>query len=459
MTRLDPHSSRRALQLVLIGVVAALVGFLATAAIRDRRAAPSTPPSAPRALSGATASPSAAPSSAELPMPSPAGVRRALSGKVRSPGLGGRLLARVVDARSGTVLYDRSGSTGAAPASTAKLMTAAAALDRYRPTTRFPTTVLAGAAAGTVVLVGGGDPTITAAATNVAGAYPHSARISALADQLRTAHVSVTRIVVDDSLFTGPAVSPNWAPGDAPSDYAAPITALMVDGGRANPTDTLRSGNPAAAAGQALAQDLGNPSIAVIAGRAPARAKPLARVYSAPLSVLIEQMLHQSDNVIAEVLARHVAIAAHRASSFLGAAHAVRAVLARLGARIGAGMLDGSGLSAADRVSPAALVAVLRVIAGTTAPSLRGIVGALPVARWSGTLFDRFSSATTASAAGRVRAKTGTLTGVSSIAGYVHDRSGRLLVFAFDADRAGATGAAEVALDRMAAALAGCGCR
>ncbi len=62
-----------------------------------------------------------------------------------------------------------------------------------------------------------------------------------------------------------------------------------------------------------------------------------------------------------------------------------------------------------------------------------------------------------------VRAKTGTLTSVSALAGVVHDSDGRLLAFAFVADEVapgdGPTTAAEAALDRLASILARCGCR
>ncbi len=452
-------SAPRVLLVIVIAAVAALAGYLATVTVRGS-GDPTTPQvRVPRALSDATASAPASRSPTSAPVPSAAGVRRALAAAVASPALGARVLARVVDAQTGTVLYDRSGATAAAPASTAKLATAVALLADYGPTRRFPTRIVAGATPGTVVLVGGGDPTISEARPGTPSAYSFAPRMSSLADQLGTTNRRVTRIVVDDSLFSGPAVSPDWAPGDAPSEYAAPITALMVDGGRDRAADTARSGAPNIAAGRALARALRHSGLPVTAGRAPAHATLLAQVRSAPLSVLIRQMLQESDNVIAEVLARQVAIAEHRAASFTGSARAIRTVVARVGAQIGSGMRDASGLAAADRISPAALVAVLRLVVGPRAAALREIVTALPVAGWSGTLYDRFLSGSTASALGRVRAKTGTLTGVSALAGLVHDSSGRLLVFALDADRAAATDPAETALDRIASTLAGCGCR
>ncbi|MGH8862927.1 MAG: D-alanyl-D-alanine carboxypeptidase/D-alanyl-D-alanine endopeptidase, partial [Jatrophihabitantaceae bacterium] len=171
--------------------------------------------------------------------------------------------------------------------------------------------------------------------------------------------------------------------------------------------------------------------------------------------------LQNSDNVIADILARQVAVAEHRAASFTGAVTAIRTVLARLGVQVGAGMKDGSGLASSDRVSPAALVGVLRLVAGAGPPAaaqLHLIASTLPVAGWSGTLADRYTQGGQRFAAGRLRAKTGTLSTVSSLAGLVHDRSGRLLVFSFDADRAIGTDAADAALDTLATALSRCGC-
>ena len=180
----------------------------------------------------------------------------------------------------------------------------------------------------------------------------------------------------------------------------------------------------------------------------------VASVRSAPIVTLVSQMLMESDNVIAECLARLVAVAEGRTASFTGSAQAVRATLTRLGTDPGGGMVDGSGLAAADRVAPAVLAALLRDIA--VRPALRDVVTALPVAAWSGTLAERYVGSR---AAGDVRAKTGTLAGVSTLAGFVHDRDGRLLIFAVAAVRTGPTPAAETALDALVTRLQQCGCR
>lgn len=454
---------------IVLAAGAGLGGYVLTRDIRVHRAAaqPTTASPTPSALASATDAPATATPAPRAVQPLPAGVAAALAAAAADPALGGRVLGEVADGLSGAVLYSRSAATPAAPASTGKLLTAAALFTVRAPTARLSTRVLAGPA-GTVVLVGGGDPTLTGAPSGRPGAYAGAARISDLAAQVRRALAAsrgtVTRIVVDDSLFAGPSVSPDWAPEDVPSDYASAITAVIADGGRATPRAAIRSATPDLAAGRELAAALGIAAAPVTRGTAPPGAKPLAAVNSPPLSVLVEQMLQSSDNVIAECLARQVALATAKPASFTGAAAAIRSTLAGLGVDPGAGMRDGSGLAADDRVSPAALAGVLRLVVGAAHPALHDIVTALPVAAWSGTLTDRYlPDSTSARGAGVVRAKTGTLTAVSSLAGIVHDADGRVLVFALIADAVPpgveATRAAEAALDRLAATLAGCGCR
>jgi D-alanyl-D-alanine carboxypeptidase/D-alanyl-D-alanine-endopeptidase (penicillin-binding protein 4) len=452
--------------LVLIVAMCAAGGYLLVHHARLDRAADDAAASRPSAaaVSAAADRPRAAPAPTGAPVPSAAAVTRALAAGAHDAALGPRLLGTVLDPVTGATLYNSAATATAAPASTAKLLTAVAALTVHRSADRITTTVVAGAAPGQVVLVGAGDPTLSAAPAGVAAAYAGAARLTDLAAQLDKAGVRPTSVAVDDSLFAGPAVSPDWAAEDVPSEYASPITAVLADGGRDAPNDTIRSSEPDLAAGRELATMIGVPEADVARASAPTGARVLASVQSPPYEVLVGQMLQSSDNVIAECLARLVARAVNAPATFIGAADAVAEVLRGLGVPAGAGMKDGSGLAADDRLSPAALAATLRVIVSPGHPVLHEIVTALPVAAWSGTLADRFlTSSAGAAGAGVVRAKTGTLTSVSALAGLVHDSDGRLLVFAFVADEVapgtGPTAAAEAALDRLAGILAGCGCR
>ncbi|WP_462185856.1 D-alanyl-D-alanine carboxypeptidase/D-alanyl-D-alanine endopeptidase, partial [Frankia sp. CcWB2] len=180
--------------------------------------------------------------------------------------------------------------------------------------------------------------------------------------------------------------------------------------------------------------------------------------YSPPVRVLVERMLTQSDNDLAESLGRLVAHRRGLPASFAGATHAVRGVLAEAGIPVaGMTLADVSGLSIANLIMPMTLVAILRAAVLPGRPALRTVLTGLPVAGFSGTLGDRYTTGDTAIGAGDVRAKTGTLHNVSSLAGQLVDADGRLLLFAFlsPAEEAGGT---KAALDRAAAALAGCGC-
>jgi serine-type D-Ala-D-Ala carboxypeptidase/endopeptidase (penicillin-binding protein 4) len=126
-------------------------------------------------------------------------------------------------------------------------------------------------------------------------------------------------------------------------------------------------------------------------------------------------------------------------------------------------LADGSGLSRNDRVTPALLTDALMLAVKPDHPELRVLFPGLPVGGYSGTLRDRYRKpAGGAAAAGQVRAKTGTLSGLSAIAGVVVDADGRTLVFAVIADAVPNAGGnpspSQEALDRLAAGLASCGC-
>ena len=199
-----------------------------------------------------------------------------------------------------------------------------------------------------------------------------------------------------------------------------------------------------------------------VAQTAPAHASGIASVSSPPLSAVVQQMLEESNNVIAENLARQVALATGEPASFSGAAAAVIRELRRLGVSAGVYIVDGSGLSPENAIAPATLVKVLEV--AMTDPGVRSLLAGLPVAGFSGTLSAGQSvfSGIGGAALGSVRAKTGNLGTVTALAGLVSDKSGTTLVFALMADQIPAERmlpAAAKAIDVAAATLAGCGCR
>ncbi len=450
--------SGRWLIAAIIVTVLAIGGGLTAGLVRPHGAAPTWRPGPVDAPAG----PVLAALGTEAPEPSPAGLAARIQGLLANAALG-HVSASVVDVASGDPLFDLAGGGAVIPASTAKLLTAAAVLTARGPDYRIATRAVAGTAPGEVVLVGGGDPTLAASATM---SYPGAARLDRLAEQVvaTMGGDAPTHIVVDSSLYSGPTLAPTWFAQDAKDGFIAHITALMTDGARQNPRRTAeqspRYPQPDLAAGQLFARAFGLPASAVSFGTAPADARPLGQVLSPPVSRLVEMMLQQSDNLIAEALARQTALAKGQPASFEGGAAATRQALAELGVPMaGLGLVDGSGLSHANKVSTQLLTSLLAKAAATDAPQLRPILSGLPVAGYSGTLSSRYlRQASGGAAAGTVRAKTGTLSGVNALAGLAVDADGRLLSFAVVANGTTAASQAEAALDRVAAAIAACGC-
>ncbi|GAA3274920.1 hypothetical protein GCM10020218_021260 [Dactylosporangium vinaceum] len=397
---------------------------------------------------------------AQAPVPTQGGVASALQPLLSVPQLGPHITASVVDVSTGQTIYSSEPDAAMTPASTTKLVTAAAALAARGPAYRIETRVVAGAQPGEVVLVAGGDPTLAVFPTSY---YPGAARIDDLAKQVKEAlgGQAPTRVTYDVSIYTGSGTGPGWDADATTGGSGAVMTPIMTEGGRQKQQKySQRYPRPDLQAAQAFASALGVPANAVAAGNAPSGAKELGKVQSAPMARMVEFMLQESDNVLADALARQVALAKSQPASFEGGAAATKSVLEGLGLPVtGYGLVDGSGFSRNDKLSPALLTAVLAMAARADRGDLHTIFSGLPVAAYSGTLATRFLKADQGgSAAGLVRAKTGTLTGVNSLAGVVVDADGRTLAFAFMADQTTNADQAVVALDRVAAALAACGC-
>ena len=215
-----------------------------------------------------------------------------------------------------------------------------------------------------------------------------------------------------------------------------------------------RATDPAHAAATAFAALLRSDGVTVTGDTAPASGAGgtrLAAHQSAPLSVLVERMLTDSDNDLAEALARQIALASGRPASFAGGAKAIPAALRRYGVPLGhAVFADGSGLDHVDALSPAILTRVLALAASPSHPELRPVLTGLPVAAFTGTLASRFGAE---AGAGVVRAKTGTLTGTNTIAGVTVTPAGRVLAFSFMTQGATSASAAQAALDALASAV------
>jgi len=448
-------------------VVLALAGSTGTATVLTVPALtrPDTPAPAPVVIVAPV--PVLGPLAGTAPSATAAGVGAVLDPLASARGLG-EFTGSVTDPATGTLLWSRAAGTPLVPGSTVKLLTSAATLLTLDPTERLVTRVVAGPEPGTVVLVGGGDPTLTALPAEKVGVYPDPARLTALADAVRKATPTpVRRVLVDTSRYRGPTMQATWDPVDVDGGFVTPIEPLMLDGGRKDPAepDGARVFDPALTAGRALAGLLGADTGTVAEGTAAPGATVLGKVASAPVSDLVEHTIRTSDNVLAEMLAREVAIERKAEPSFEGAAAQTLLALSQAGFdTAGAELVDGSGLSTADRV-PAQLLGA--VLAEAAAPAqgardtqfLRPIVTGLPVAGGDGTLVDRFANGSpSASGRGVVRAKTGTLTGVSSLAGIVTDADGRLLVFALMSNGVN-PGQVRPRLDAIAAQLGRCGCR
>jgi serine-type D-Ala-D-Ala carboxypeptidase/endopeptidase (penicillin-binding protein 4) len=453
------------LVLVLVGSAAANLAFGLDARWfgLDHTTTPAQiPPPAGLDLAAGTVAPPVAASSPGGAV-DPAAVRAAVAPYVGDPALGRHVDVAVSALNSGQVLF-RSGAGAVTPASTTKLLTTAAALASLGPSSRFRTVVRQ--AGDRIVLVGGGDPFLASTRQAAKGLYPARATLEELATRTAAALVAQGRTTVtlsyDDTLFTGPKVNPAWPASYLPEDVVPPITALWADEGR-DAADHYVS-DPSNAAAAECAGALGRHGVrvsgAVRPGVGAATDPEIAVVQSAPLSQIVEHTLAVSDNNAAEVIGHHVGLSVRHDASFAGGVAAVMQVLQQLGVpTTGSTVYDGSGLSRHNRLTADTLLGVLRVAAAADHPELRAVVTGLPVAGFTGSLQWRFDDAP-AAARGRVRAKTGTLTGVSGLAGLITDVDGNRMAFVAIADKVARpqTLAARHDLDLIAGALGACRC-
>ncbi len=402
------------------------------------------------------------------PQPAPKKLAALLAPLAGSGALGSTSVV-VRDALTGTVLLDRDGATPRIPASTVKLLTAAAIESTTTPTTTFLTTVVDGPGPGHITLVAGGD-TLLAPGSGDPDAVAGRAGLKDLAAQVAAALKAAGRTSVvlglDLSFGRGPATAPTWPSAYRPQGTTSAVAML----GLATQRATLAHPGPADPPAQALAAFATALQAAGVTVKVAGSAAPpapgqevLGSVASAPVREQLGLALLESDNGLTESLARAAAARAGAKTDFAGAAAWVRATVGGLGVDVTAvRLVDTSGLSRENQVPARVISDVIQLGADGSQPGVAQALTDLPVAGLSGTLAERFSASAAAAAIGAVRAKTGTLTGVQGLAGTVLTADGRVLTLVVLAEGSApgqGTVSARAVLDRIAATLAACGCR
>jgi serine-type D-Ala-D-Ala carboxypeptidase/endopeptidase (penicillin-binding protein 4) len=395
----------------------------------------------------------------------------------------------IESARDGSMLYSRNASMSLTPASVLKLVIAATALHDLSPSFRFRTPIVtdappqSGMIAGSVWLVGSGDPELTS----------HDLRVgvNAIRDQgiVRVAG----DVVADGTLFGSDNVDPTWEADDLEYGYAAPTSAVTLDGGTAQFTitpdpaggtadvsvdppnlvgpilgdvhtvsadgeNTLRidpvpgtdsfqvAGDIPYGAPQKYWRSIAHPEVSAatalrtmfqtagidVTGGARVAPSPKSSIVlwskqSRPLNEIVRRMLFHSDNHIAEQLVRVVGAHDSGTGTLSDGVARERAFLSLIGvAQDGMVLKDASGLSASDRITPRELAAVLRYIATDSAgPSIKDL---LPRVGVDGTVQVRDLAP---DAQGRVLGKDGYIGGVSTLAGYVLTKHHGVVAYVF----------------------------
>jgi D-alanyl-D-alanine carboxypeptidase/D-alanyl-D-alanine-endopeptidase (penicillin-binding protein 4) len=412
-----------------------------------------------------------APPGVDNPLPSKAGLQKRLDALVADPWLRPSAGVVVRDGLTGALLYAHEATRPRLAASTQKLLAAAAVVTDLDVHRTLDTKVVRGTRDDEVVIVAGGDTVLGRGAGNPSRVGGR-AGLADLAGQVATSLIAGgtarATVSVDLSYAAGPVYPATWEMADVAAGATQGVHMIGFDDqrpriGHASPAD------PALEVAEAFVAQLD--SLGINARLAPrkqwastrAGTDELGVVHSAPIGDVLALALDESDNAMTEGLCRIGAVESGVKGDFRSTANHVVARLRQLGVDTsGVSLRDCSGLSRGQRTPATAIASVLTL--GTTGRSaaLQDLVAKLPVAGLTGTLTDRFTDGRAKGVAGVPRAKTGTLTGTSGVAGTTVDADGRLLTFVAIADRVPdsvGTLAARAALDRFVAGLTQCGCR
>ncbi len=452
-------AARRARTVILVLLAVVVVAATALLAVPQWRATVfptatvvknSPPPVGYRAQ--ATADPPALPLDELTPTEAP--TAKALAARLAKlpKGAAGSTSVVVADPQSGQTLISR-GDRPAMPASTMKLLSALAAQESLGTDRTFATAAVS-PKPGTVILRGGGDPLLS----DARGGGRASLQQLATATAAELARAGTTRVTLgyDATLFTGPSWHPHWT--DNYRYSVAPITALMVDGGRTSTGEAEK--DPARTAATRFAQRLAKAGITVAGIKpmtTPADAAELAVVRSPSVEELINHSLLVSDNTAIETLTRQAALATGRPGDFAGASQTVSETLRGFGAWTSGMVIDDTcGLSRENRVAPSALAKAMQL--AVTEERFRSLLSGLPLGGVTGTLSFRFNDAREQAGRGVIRAKTGSLRDVTALTGYLVTADGAPVVFAFIANDVKRSWDVKDWVDTTTARWAACGC-
>lgn len=386
----------------------------------------------------------------------------------------GKFHAYVINVDTGEVLVDVRGTELTPSASVIKTLTAVAALQKLPAEYRAITQVLVSPAdPSTLIFKGGGDFTLTRLGPGESSVYSKPPRIRNLVRQTLaqlSPEVPITRIVLDDSFFSGERWNPDWPSSYRTLGYVSNITAIQADGDRIQPNRLVssysfrRGKDPVMTVGKSFRELLGERALdaELVLGDTPEDAVVIAEVQSQDMrQSWLGHMLTHSDNTGAEFIARHAAKAAGLEGSIAGANRVIKQSLRELGLRPKAFVIrDASGLSNSNRVH-SKLLAELMVKVAKAENGLDALTQWMPIAGQTGTLRYRFQGKS-AVARGNVIAKTGWIPGLYGLSGLVNAVDGSRLAFAMFArsdqeNGVSVTYTAQGAIDRVVTRLYSCG--
>ena len=386
----------------------------------------------------------------------------------------GKFHAYVINVDTGDVLVDVLGKELTPSASVIKTLTAVAALQKLPLEYKAVTQVLATPSEpSTLVLKGGGDFTLSRLGPGESSVYSKPPRIRNLAKQALEkipVDVPITKIILDDSFFSGEAWNPDWPAKYRTLGYVSNITAIQADGDRVQPNRLIssysfrRGKEPVLTAGEALRASLGERAVnaELVVGKTPTDAYVISEVQSQDMrQSWLGHMLTHSDNTGAEFIARHAAKAAGLEGSIDGANKVIKQSLRELGLKPKPLVIrDASGLSNENKVH-SKLLAELMVKVAKAENGLGVLTEWMPIAGETGTLRYRFQGKS-AIARGNVIAKTGYIPGLYGLSGIVNASDGSRLAFAVFARADSENGlsvtyTAQGAIDRVVTRFYSCG--